>query len=206
MEVQQPNTKRMQALTLLEAKQEETGKRINRLLDIFEEAGLVDTRRGKKALAETGRSIYAQYRSDKWSILESQLTSEETEKLINKGWVLIKRGDFGKPLPVLSVMVVPHQQLRIEQAEKAAMYIAQSKHFTEEEKKLAKVIAEEISFAIEDGVLKGSLRNHKLTAILHPSLRRSKKREEEEKIDEVVSEFETEDAKVVPQWYEIVNP
>ncbi|MDE1873558.1 MAG: hypothetical protein KGI04_00345 [Candidatus Micrarchaeota archaeon] len=206
MQTEGISTKRMQALELLERKQEETGRRINRLLDIFEETGLVETRNGKKALADEGMSIYAQHSSDKWDILDAHLTDDEAKRLFNKGWAILKEAGFGKPLSLIAVVAVPYQRLRIEQADDALAAITKSRHFTEEEKKIAKVTAEEISLSIENGVLKKAIRDYRLTRILHPALRRSRKREEERKIDEAISEFETEDAKLAPQWYEIINP
>jgi len=48
MAVQQTITKKMQVLQLWEAKLEDTDIRITKLLDIFDETGLSQTRNGKK--------------------------------------------------------------------------------------------------------------------------------------------------------------
>lgn len=193
---------RMQSLLALETKQAETTKRLDRLRDILDETGLSDTRRGGKVLAEETKRILEHHSSEMGKIVLAHLSKDEFMLMIDEGFVLLRQAVLAEPPDLLGILAVGPDGLRKEHEDRAAEIIAGSPGYSEEEKKLSKVVFELSKFASDSKAAQKALRHYKLTSILHLTLRNGKKKAEETQIDEALIEFEGEDVKMAPQWYE----
>jgi hypothetical protein len=194
----------MQSLSSLGAEQAKTEERLYGLLNIFGMTGLSNTREGKKALAEETLLILCQHHYERLKILRSNLNKEEAKQMIEKGREIVKREGYGKSLNIMDVVTERRKYLRAEQANSVAKLIAESPAYTDEEKKLARVVADDIRLATDWSMAKHALSNYKLTRAFHTYLRRNIEDKVVEKIRiwEALVEFRRKDAKIAPQWYE----
>ena len=185
----------MQSLSSLGAEQAKTEERLYGLLNIFGMTGLSNTREGKKALAEETLLILCQHHYERLKILRSNLNKEEAKQMIEKGREIVKREGYGKSLNIMDVVTERRKYLRAEQANSVAKLIAESPAYTDEEKKLARVVADDIRLATDWSMAKHALSNYKLTRAFHTYLRRNIEDKVVEKIRiwEALVEFRRKD-------------
>ena len=180
---------RIEAISAWEAAQKRTDERLGKLETIFVESGLAQTRRGKNAWAEEAESLIITHQFNAFSSLREKLTSEGMDRMLRKGDWLLESFGYKGPLNPIEVMGLGTTGALMQNLERAVRSAEKSQGLSPEDKKLVAVAAREIEIGMAGEVTSRHQRNYKLTAILHPVLRRGKAREEEAKIEAALQEF-----------------
>jgi hypothetical protein len=182
--------KEEKALLVWEARQTIAGKMLDNVEEVFEKKGLSGSRRAKLAMAEKGKEIIEQYRKDVPVLVKQYLDNEEFMGLVKNGISVLEKGGMSGRPDMLDVINGGRGYALIIMAKTAAKRIERNGSFTDEEKRLAKVAAEEVSIVMTRKALKGAIRDLKISNALLPALRRGKMRQEQNEIKQALEEID----------------
>ncbi len=173
--------------------QKKTDRLVGSLDAIFGEERLSANRRGRIALAERTNEIIGKYREQRNEILRA-LPHEEFMRLYNRGLHILRSEGFVSGPLLIRGIIVGTDVARLYQLVSVLRGINVNQRIADDDKKLAALVGTEIEFNMLDDVTRKYLHTQRLTALLHPVLRREKARQDKTRIESALRRFNEEAA------------